>query len=177
MAASGRRRRNRRRGLRSAYTELSPNSHEGRLWMHIKTENREAGSDERKESKNLREWKKIHKMRRRGKREGVKYKTERVSEIRDLRADRRMLLCSHRGVRERRRFYAKLCKLRSSVTRATRAGETHTHTRTHQWKLIPRNKYTHKHTRMRLQRCEDTGVTGSRLLCSCLRYESGGRVK
>lgn len=35
--------------------------------------------------------------------EGVKAKTERVAEIRDLRTDRRTLLCSHRGVRERRR--------------------------------------------------------------------------
>lgn len=30
--------------------------------------------------------------------EGVKAKTERVGEIRDLRTDRRTLLCSHRGV-------------------------------------------------------------------------------
>lgn len=54
MAAPGRRRR-RRRGLRSACTELSPNSREGCLRMHIKKEKKkEVGSDEREESKDLR---------------------------------------------------------------------------------------------------------------------------
>lgn len=37
MAAPGRRRR-KRRGLRSAYTEISPNSREGCLRMHINME-------------------------------------------------------------------------------------------------------------------------------------------
>ena len=37
--------------------------------------------------------------RERERREDEEEKTETVAEIRDLRTDRRMLLCSHRGVR------------------------------------------------------------------------------
>lgn len=76
--------------------------------MHIKTQRwgrrGEVGCDDAVRG---RRFEGMKNGRRKGK-EGKK--TERVGEIRDLRTDRRTLLCSHRGVRERRRFYAKLCK-------------------------------------------------------------------
>lgn len=113
--------------------------------------------------------------------EGVKAKTERVGEIRDLRTDRRTLLCSHRGVRERRRFYAKLCKLRSSVTRAARAGggartSMCWHARTHNARTRRRKSIPGKHASAREMR----SAAGEAALLrgfGCLRREHQNKTK
>lgn len=66
-------------------------------------------------------------------------------------------MCSHRGARQRRRFYAKLCKLRSSVTRAARA-RAHAHTvatRAHTFRrrtVDSRKKFQETRTRGRAQK-------------------------
>ena len=77
---------------------------------------------------------------------------ETVAEIRDLRTDRRMLLCSHRGVRREGGFmlnYANCPALWQELQELPR------HTRTCRRNLTLRNKYTQTHTHTHIYRQRD----------------------